>query len=95
MVVQVACPGLQDAQHANLPTEKARILGKLLQSCGGGVKEQRIDLLRVCAGDGTQFGGQREGDQEVRNRQEQRVLLGEPGLGGLLFQLRHLCHHAS
>jgi len=85
MVAQVACPGLQDAQHANLPTHKARILGKLLQSCGGGAKEQRIDRLRVCSSDGTQFGGQREGDQEVGNRQEQRVLRGEPGLGSVLL----------
>jgi hypothetical protein len=59
MVAQVARPGLQDPQHANLPTEKARILGKLLQRRGGGAKEQRIDRLRVCSGERRQFAGQR------------------------------------
>jgi hypothetical protein len=60
VVAQVARPGLQDAQHANLPAQEARILGELLERCGRRTKQQGIDRLRVRAGDGTQFGGQGE-----------------------------------
>jgi len=49
------------------------------------VKQQRIDGLRLLSGDGPQRGGQRKGDQEVRDRQEQRLLLGQPGWGGVLL----------
>ena len=48
-------------------------------------KEQGINGLRLLSGDGSQLGRQCEGDQEVRDRQEQRVLLGQPGLGGLVL----------
>src|SRR6266508_5327497 len=40
---QIPCPGLQHAQHANLPAKEARILGQLLKCCRGGTKEQGVD----------------------------------------------------
>jgi hypothetical protein len=60
-------------------------VGQLLERRCGRAKQQRIERFRLLASESTQFGGQREGDQEVRNRQEQHVLLGEPGLGGVLL----------
>src|SRR5829696_3559022 len=47
MVAQVARPGLQHAQHTNLPTQEAWILSELLQSSGGGAKQQRVDRAWV------------------------------------------------
>ena len=60
-------------------------MGQLLERRCGRAKQQGIERFRLLASERTQFGGQREGDQEVRNRQEQHVLLGEPGLGGLVL----------
>src|SRR5215213_7915237 len=61
MVAQVARPGLQHTEHTNLSTQEAWILGELLQSCGGGAKEQRIDRARVLTCQRSQTSGQREG----------------------------------
>ena len=75
MVAQVARPGLQHAEYANLSSQEARILGELLQSCGGSAKEQRVDRAWVLSCQRSQTRGQREGDQKVRHGQQQRLLL--------------------
>src|SRR5512132_3649687 len=48
------------------------------------MKEQGVDRLWLLSSDGAEFGRQREGDQEIRDRQQQGMLLGKPGLGSLL-----------
>jgi hypothetical protein len=85
MVAPVAPPGLQDAEHANLSAQQAPVLGQPLQSRGRRRKQQRIDRLRLLAGESTQLGRQRKGDQKGADRQQQRQLLGEPGLAGLVL----------
>src|SRR3954447_5918028 len=85
VVAQVARPGLQHAEHANLPTQKAWILGELLQSSGGGAKQQRVDRAWVLAGKRAQTSGQREGDQKVWHWQQYVLLVGQPGLAGILL----------
>src|SRR6266487_1118148 len=69
MVTQVARPGLQDAQHANLPTQKAWVLGELLQRRSRCMKEQGIDRLRLVSSECAELRWQREGDQKVGNWQ--------------------------
>ena len=53
MVTQIARPGLEYAQHAELPANKARIGSQLLQRRSRGAKEQAVDLslvaVRQCA----------------------------------------------
>ena len=50
MITQVAGPGLQDAQQANLTADKAGVLGEFLQGRGGGLKQQVINQALVTAG---------------------------------------------
>jgi hypothetical protein len=69
VVAHLARPGLQDAQHANLPAQEARILGELLERRCGRAKQQGIDRLRLLSSERTQLGGQREGNQEVGHGQ--------------------------
>jgi hypothetical protein len=61
----VARPGLQHPQPANLSAEEAWILGELLQSSGGGAKEQRVDRAWVLTCQRSQTRWQREGEQKV------------------------------
>ncbi len=42
MVAQVVGLGLEHAEHADLPTEEARIGGELLEGGGRGVKEEGV-----------------------------------------------------
>ena len=65
----VARLGLEHPDHANLPAQEARILGKLLQRGSGGAKQERIERARVVACHRAERGGQREGDQKVGRRQ--------------------------
>src|SRR6266545_3615075 len=85
VVAQVARPGLQDAQHAHLPTQEARVLSQLLERGRGRTKEQRVDRLGLLSSERAELRRQCKGDQEVGNRQQQRLLLGEPGLGSVLL----------
>jgi hypothetical protein len=46
MIGQVSCPGVEDPDHADLPTEVAGIERECLQSGRGGLKEQVVyDIL--------------------------------------------------
>ena len=72
---QIPCPGLQHAKHANLPAKEARILGKLLERCGGGPKEQGVERAGLAPRDCPESSRQSEGDQEVWYGQQQRLLL--------------------
>ena len=70
MVEQVAGPGMHHTYHSNLPAHKSWIPGQFLGCLGRSAEEQAVDQLLVTAGDLAQFGGKREGQQEVRDGQE-------------------------
>src|SRR5439155_21473032 len=88
VVADLARPGLQHAEHAKLATQEARVQGQLLQSRSRGSKQQVVHGRLVAVGDVAQFGGQGEGDQEVRDWQQQLLLPRQPGLGGVLLASR-------
>jgi hypothetical protein len=88
MIGEVAAPGVQDAEHADLSTQEARVKCQELGGCGGGTEEQFIEEGLVAASDWAQSGREGEGEHEVRDRQEQ-VLLGlEPLLGSVVLAFR-------
>ncbi len=67
MVDQVAGPGMQYAQHPDLPAHKPWVPGQLLGGLGRSAEEQVVDQLLVLAGELAQFRGEGEGQQEVRD----------------------------
>jgi len=69
MVVQVATPGMQNANQANLATDKTRVLSKLLCSRRRSTKEQIVDRSLVATGEFSKFGWQGESEQKVRHGQ--------------------------
>jgi hypothetical protein len=85
MVGEVAGSGMQDAHQPNLPTHKARIMGKLLGGLCGSPKKQVVHALLVLAGKLAEFSGEGEGQQEVRNGQQQFLLQLEPFFGSFLL----------
>ena len=70
MVEQVAGPAMHHTYHSNLPAHKSWIPGQFLGCLGRSAEEQVVDQLLVVAGNLAQFGGKREGQQEVRDGQE-------------------------
>jgi hypothetical protein len=85
MKAQVARPGLQDPQQADLTAKEARVACQLLERGGRGLKEQGVESALVRAGQLAQRWRQREGDQEVGHQQQQFLLPREPGLGGVVL----------
>src|SRR5829696_6622288 len=72
-------------RNANLPAQEAWVVGQLLERNCRRTEQQGIERLRLLSGDSTERRWQGEGHQEVGNRQQQGVLLGEPFLGGLVL----------
>jgi len=81
MVGEVPGPGVEDAYHTDLPTEGMGVQREGLQGSRRGLKEQVGEAALMRAGHRAQFLGQREGDEKVRDRQEQRPLLCQPACG--------------
>jgi hypothetical protein len=50
MVIQVATPGMQDANHSDLTADKARVLSQLLCGCCRSPKEKIVDRSLVTPG---------------------------------------------
>ena len=67
---QIACPGVKDADQADLSANEAWIKRKVLSSFGGSLKEQGIEGFLIGAHQITQFRGQSEGQKEIRDGQE-------------------------
>jgi hypothetical protein len=67
MVVEIARPGLEDADEAELGTDKARVTSELLQGCRGSAEQEIVNQLLVAAGELSQRVGERKGHQEVRH----------------------------
>ena len=55
---------MQDAQQTKLAAEEAGVLGQFLQGCGGGLRQQVINLALLPAGEGAQSLGQSEGEHK-------------------------------
>lgn len=53
MISQVAGPGMQNANHANITAQKARIVRQLLRRLGRSAKEQVVEQPLMAAGEGT------------------------------------------
>jgi hypothetical protein len=49
MIEELADPGMEHADHAQPTADEARVLGQLLQSCGGSAEEQVVDQLLMAA----------------------------------------------
>ncbi len=81
MVGQVASPGMQDTDQAELSADKTGILSqKLCRSCRS-TKEQVIDKRLMTASEWAQGGGDGEGEHEVRDWQQEILLFLQPILG--------------
>jgi len=73
--------------QADLAADEARVLGQGLQRGGGALEQQVVERALMRAGERAQLAGHGEGDQEMRHGQEQRALLREPALGGVVLAL--------
>lgn len=85
MVAQVTRPGLENAKHPELATEQPWVLGKLLECCRRRPKEAIIDLTLIGACDRTEFCGEGKRHQKIRHRQQECLLLGQPGLASIML----------
>ena len=85
MVAPFARPGLQDADHAELAAHEARVLGQLLERGRRGAEEQVVDQRLVLERHRAQRTRQGERDQEVRHRQQELLLAGQPVLGRIVL----------
>lgn len=63
-------PCVQDPNQADLSAEVLGVHGQCLQGSSGGLEEQVVQEGLVRAGHGAQFRGQRQGHQEIGDRQE-------------------------
>lgn len=82
---EVAAPGVQDAEHADLSAEEARILRQELGGSCGGAEEQVIDQGLMAACQRAQSSRDGEGEHEVGHAQEQVLLSLEPLLSLLVL----------
>ena len=87
VVDEIMGPGLQDTDQTDLTTDQAWISGQFLDRLRGSVKEQVVDQFLVTIGQVAEFGGQREGQQEIGDGQQQFLLQGQPLFGLLLLTL--------
>lgn len=86
---QAARPGVEHAQHAQLRAQTFGIGRQVLQGLGAGGKEQVQANAQMRADEKPEGFGHREGDQEVRHRKEQTLLLAlQPILGVGVAALR-------
>jgi hypothetical protein len=78
---EVPGPGVEDAHHAEWAAEVVGVQSQCLQGGSGGLQEQGGETVLVRTGHRAQCLGQRQGDQTVRDRQEQCPLLFQPACG--------------
>lgn len=78
---EVAAPGVQDAKHADLPTQETWVPGEELSGGSRSLEEQIIEQGLMAAGCLSKGAGQGESEQEIRRRQEQVLLSLKPLLG--------------
>jgi hypothetical protein len=74
-------PGVEAADHTDLPAERVGVQRAGLESSRSGLQEQGGAQRLVRADDRAPFLRQRQGDQKVRDGQEEGALLVEPAGG--------------
>lgn len=79
MVTEVARPGLQHTEKAQLHAEMFWVGGDVLEGSAALSKEQVVAELLPGADSGAQLRRHGEGDQEVGHGQKQSFLFGDPG----------------
>ena len=79
---------MQDADQAELSTDKTGVLGQELRCICRSTEEQVIDKSLVRAGEWAQGGGDGEGEHEVRDRQQKILLFFQPFLGFVVLAFR-------
>lgn len=65
MIDQIACPGMKDTDHPNLPAHIARVLCQFLCGFGRGLEQNMIEQPLVLARKIPQLRRERKGQQEV------------------------------
>lgn len=88
VIGQVASPGMQDPDQAELSADKAGILGQKLYCICGSTEEQIIEKGLVRAGERAQGGRNGKGEHEVRDRQQKILLFLQPFLGLVVLTFR-------
>jgi len=71
-------PGVEDSEEAGPGAEVVGIGGEFQQRLGCGAHEHTVDQLLVRSGEGSKLGGEREGSEEVRAREQMRSSVLEP-----------------
>jgi hypothetical protein len=82
---QVAGPGVQDTDQADLPADITRIKSEFLSSLGRSLKEQRVENFLIGAYQGTQLSRQSKSQEEIWSIQEQILLHLQPILSELML----------
>jgi hypothetical protein len=68
-------PSVENGEHAELGAQAFGVGGQVLEGLRAGVKEDLVTELRVRTDPRTQWIGHGEGDQEIRDRQQQTLTL--------------------
>jgi hypothetical protein len=87
VIGQVTRPGMQDAEHTDLPADKAGVTSQELSGGRRGLEEQVIEKGLMAARQWAQRSGQGEGEHEIGDGQEQILLCLQPFLGSLVLAL--------
>jgi len=85
VISQVAPPGMQDAQHADLASHEAWISSQFLGGCCGSLEEHIVDQALMAASDFIETRRNRESQEEVGHRQQHVLLLLQPLLAILVL----------
>jgi hypothetical protein len=87
VVAEVAPPGMEDADEADLPADEARVLGQVLEGGGRSAEEEVVEGFLVAANDVPELAGQGEGEEKVWGREQEVLLLLQPPLGLVVLAL--------
>lgn len=85
---QVPGPGVEHTHHAALPAKGMGIQRACLEGSRSGLQEPVGEAVLRRTSHRAQCRGERQGDENVRDREEQRPLLFQPACGRCLLALR-------
>jgi len=87
VIAELAGPGMQYSDQAQLSADEPWVLSQLLEGGSGSAEEQIVDCFLIAPGNRAQLGRQGESYQEVMSGQEQVLLLSQPLIGLLILAL--------